>query len=114
MGEPERDREETLASLIRAAAGPGARPDAEARERTLRMLDAEMRASRVPREFPDGILAAFVAFIAALAVWVGLRIGGGSALRPDPSLWMPACVVAANFFFLPVAILVIVLRRRHV
>ncbi|MBN1421878.1 MAG: hypothetical protein JXP34_24105 [Planctomycetes bacterium] len=114
MDAREDDREEILGRLIRAAAGPGARPDPDARRRMLRRLESEMRVAPAPREFPDGILAFLVGFILILAARVGLRLAAGSALRADPALWAPACAVAANLCFLPVAILVIVLRRRHV
>ena len=105
--------EQNDARLIRAAMRGGSRPRPEAKERALRMLNAEQRAMRESADFPNSILVILAVVLMVVTMLLGLRSFGiiGWAISSVP-LAIATWLVYANLVTVPVAGIVIVLRRR--
>jgi hypothetical protein len=101
----EDNRNDNLARLIAASAGPESRPDRAVRAATFRLLIAEMRRLH-PVQFPDAGLALLSAGLACMAL---ILIAGTGTTGPRLA---GLIAIAANLVIVPVAAIVIVWRRR--
>lgn len=105
--------EENTARLIRSALGADARPPFVAKERVLRRLLAEQRARLERAEFPDSVLAALVGLLAVVGVWLtAQRLGPGLPAASSLPLTIAMWLVCVNLSAIPVAGIIIVIRRR--
>jgi hypothetical protein len=115
MNPQESQSERNLERLIRASCGPETRLAPLAREQLHQRLSAALREKRRPEEFPARWLALFSGLILLLAatsflpLWnTGVRLPQSFGLNPV------GCLVFVNLACLPIASLVIILRRKHV
>jgi hypothetical protein len=106
-------QEENEGRLIKAAMGGDALPTPETERRVLRLLLAEQQAASQVAEFPTGILAALVGVLVVLIGLVLVQTSGVWvwAISSVP-LAIAACMVCLNIAAVPVAGIVIVMRRR--
>lgn len=102
-----------LERLIRAACGAEARPTPATRRRLRRRLSAVLSETRPPREFPAGILALLGGLI-LLSAAAGFLSGRAAGVRLPLGIALnPASLMAlVNLAALPIASLVIVIRRK--
>lgn len=105
--------EQNLGRLLRASCGPEARVTPAERERLRQELASAFCARPKPTEFPGvvlGILTCLVLLFGGawgVAVWVGgAGLPGGSPGAPF------AALVVVNLLAIPVASVVIILRRK--
>jgi len=111
--------EQNTERLIRAGFGPEMRPDPAVREQTLRSLVGHIRTKRPATAFPVGILVILAGILVAMAVCLA---GGVLAAEPawptglEPlSLKLLVLTVALNVIWIPIASMLLVIRRhRHV
>lgn len=102
------------ARLIRAASGPSVRPSDQARERTFRSLRDLVRARYAGAGFPDVAVALLGGALLAMLAWLAIQLGQQEPLRPiDPSLLVAAAWVLPNLAAVPVAAIVISIRRNR-
>ena len=115
MNVPSDHTDENLARLIQAGFGPESLPDLRARARVFQCLAEHLPGRQSAAIFPQGILLALVGILILLAVclaaqphWTGI----------PPSMSLPNLIVGIvlilNLVFIPIASIVIVLRRRYV
>jgi len=106
--------EENTARLVRAAYGPSARPSPQASERVFRLLLGHVKERPATPSFPDAALVALGALVAAVAVCVAAQVVlPRASLGASPSLLAAAMMLVLNLAWVPVAGIVIVMRRRH-
>lgn len=106
--------EENTARLVRAAYGPSARPSPEASQRVFRLLLGHVRVRPATPGFPDAALVALGAIVVFLAVGLAIQVAFPmTSLNASPSLLAAAMVLILNLAWVPVASIVIVLRRRY-
>jgi len=106
--------EENAARLVRAAYGPSARPSPKASKRVFRLLLGQVRARSATPSFPDAALAVLGAIVALLAVFLAVQSAlPRTSLGTNPSLLAAAIMLVLNLAWVPVASIVIVMRRRH-
>ncbi|MGA2062404.1 MAG: hypothetical protein ABSG67_18125 [Thermoguttaceae bacterium] len=107
--------EENLSRLILAGFGPESRPDPRARARVFQYLAEHLPGRQSARAFPERSMLALVGILILMAVclavqphWTGI----------PPSMSLPNLIVGIvlilNLVFIPIASVVIVLRRRYV
>ena len=111
MNNEEASYEQNLGRLLQVSCGAEARVTPAARDRLRRRLSAECRAA--PAEFPAVVLGVLTCILvlraagsAAASLHPGSLLANATAFSPFGAL------VLVNFLCLPVASLVIVLRRR--
>jgi hypothetical protein len=113
MNQPESPFDRNLERLIRASLGPETRLTPSAQEHLRLRLTAVLREKRRPKEFPAGILALFSSLILLLAAANILSIGHTSMRWPESFTLNPVgLLVLVNLACLPIASLVIILRRK--
>lgn len=111
MNDHETNFEQNLARMLKASCGPGTRVTPDARERLRHELAATLRVRRQPSEFPGAALAALSLLV--LLLWAAAWPGGAGLPGKFPAV--PVMVLAVvNLAGIPIASLVIVLRRRYV
>jgi hypothetical protein len=115
MNEQESQSEGNLERLIRASCGPETRSAPLAREQLHQRLSAALREKRRPAEFPAGWLALFSGLILLLAATSVLPLWNTS-VRPSQIFELNPVggIALVNLACLPIASLVIILRRKHV
>jgi hypothetical protein len=115
MNEPEANFEKNLERLLPASCGPETRVSPAVRERFGRQLAAMLPARPRPAEFPGALLAALTGLMLLFcATWgVAAWPSGAGLLRNFPTVLILVLVVV-NVMGLPVASLIIVLRRKYV
>ena len=108
----ERYLDKNTARLVWAAFGPDARPSEQAAERLFLAVRALVRARAAVVAFPDAAVGILGAMLVLVAIWLSIQlvITGTYALGVPPLLVMAAWL-AANLALLPVASVVILLRR---
>lgn len=110
----ENRQEANVARLIRAGFGPASRPSPHAGEQAFRRLVIEWRAQQAGAGFPDRIVVLLTGVLLLMGAWLTVQVVGPGV---SPLTAVPAIVVvgllAANLVLVPVASLVIVLRRRY-
>jgi hypothetical protein len=107
--------EEDLARLIAAGFGPEARPGERARAATLRNLRARLRPRRVATAFPEHVLCLLLGALMLLGASLAAEMIEADFFcgSPTPNLVF-AAVLLLNVAFVPIAGVVIVIRRRNV
>jgi len=106
--------EENTARLVRAAYGPLARPSPQASRRVFRLMLDHLRVGSATPGFPDAAVVTLGATLAALAVCLAIRaVLSSTSLVVDPSLLATATWLVLNLAWVPVASIVVVVRRRH-
>jgi hypothetical protein len=114
MNERERYLDRNTAHLIRAALGSQARPSARAAEQALRLLLDQVRERSAKAPFPDAAVGILGATLVLAATWFTVQVIVSSpSLTANPSLLMMAAWLAANLALLPVASIVILIRRQR-
>jgi hypothetical protein len=112
MAEANRHLEENTAQLIRAAFGPEVRPDRAAMERTAKLIRS--RARQAESVFWDGAAVVLAGILMVLAVWlVAVTFETGGPLPDSLPVVCVAFVLIANLVWVPIAGILIVMRRRH-
>jgi hypothetical protein len=113
MNQQESQFDQNLERLIQASCGPETRPKPSAREQLHQRLSAELREIRRQEEFPAGILAVLSGVVLLLVAasflspsYTAVRISHGFELNPI------GFVILVNLACLPIASLVIILRRK--
>jgi len=113
MNQQESPDDRNLEKLIRASFGPEARLTPETRNRIYRRLVTEWRETHQPKEFPKIILALFSGLFLLLAVTTVPLDWDAGARWPQIFASNPfGLLVLLNVAFLPIAGLVIILRRK--
>lgn len=113
MHDQETPFEQNLPALLRASMGPDARPAPALREELRRQLGEQIAAQARPAEFPPLVLVggSGAALLAGLG-WLAVRLDLGGAA--DLHVLAPVAVLlGVNYLCLPVACLIIILRRKH-
>jgi hypothetical protein len=114
MNERERYLDRNTAHLIRMAFGPHARPSARAAEQALRLLLDQVRERAAEAAFPDAVVGILGATLVLAATWLTAQvIVTGTSLTASPSLLVLAAWLAANLALVPVASIVILIRRQR-
>ena len=114
MNENERYLDRNTAHLVRAAFGPHARPSARVAEQALRLLLDQVRERSTKAPFPDAVVGILGATLVLAAIWLTAQVAvGGTSLTATPSLLVLAAWLSANLALLPVASIVILIRRQH-
>ena len=114
MNERERYLDRNTAHLIRAAFGPHARPSARAAEQALRLLLDQVRERSSEAPFPDAAVGVLGATLVLAATWLTVQvIVSGTSLTVNPALLMMAAWLGANLALVPVASIVILIRRQR-
>ena len=114
MNDRERYLERNTAHLVRAAFGPRARPSARAVERTLRLLLDRVRKRPAEVPFPDAVVGVLGATLVLAATWFTAQVTvTGTLPSANPSLLMMAAWLGANLALVPVASIVILIRRQR-
>jgi hypothetical protein len=113
VNQQETPSERDLERSIRASFGPDARLTPSAREDLHRRLSAALREANRPKEFPAGILALFSGLVLLLAATTILSVGDSNpGLSLSFTLNPVGLLALVNLACLPIASLVIILRRR--
>jgi uncharacterized BrkB/YihY/UPF0761 family membrane protein len=113
MNPPESQFDRNLERLIRSSFGPETRLTPSAREQLRQRLSTAWREKRRPKEFPAGILALFSSLILLLAGADFLSLANTSLRWPESFTLNPVgLLVLVNLVCLPIASLVIILRRK--
>jgi hypothetical protein len=115
MNDENRLMEENTARLIVAGLGPETRPGQRVRAATLRNLRARLRPRRAATAFPEHVLCLLLGTLMLMATSLAAEMieadfSAGSAM---PNLVF-ATVLLLNLAFVPIAGVVIVIRRRNV
>ena len=114
MNERERYLDRNAAHLIRVAFGPHARPSARAAEQALRLLLDQVRERSAKAPFPDAAVGVLGATLVLAATWLTAQvIVTGTLPSANPSLLMMAAWLGANMALVPVASIVILIRRQR-
>ena len=114
MDNRQRYLEDNTARLIRAGLGAPVRLDPLTRQQTLRRLVARLQAKRAVAAFPDWALVILAAALVLAAAWVaGQTLTAGIAVVVSPPLIIMALLWTSSLAWLPLAAVVIVVRRRH-
>lgn len=114
MSDENRFLEENTARLIGGAFGPEARPDRRIKGRTWRLLAAELEGRPAPVPFPAGALVALAGVLAFLAVWFVLQsLGASDPVTMRSPLILVVLLLTMNLAWVPIATVMIVIRRRH-
>ena len=106
--------EENIIRLIQASFSRQARPDAGLHGEMLHRLREEIRTNRAGIEFPNGVLVTLTGILTLMAVWLMIQTTSGQSIMTSPTLTIMAMVLILNLALVPVASLIIVIRRRHV
>lgn len=113
MNNQETSWEQNLGRLLRASCGAEARLGPTARHQLCQRLLAECRVRSAPAEFPAVVLGVLTCVLLLLVAGGALAGLGRGSLPASSSALAPFCALALlNLLCLPVASLVIVLRRR--
>jgi len=114
MSEEARLLEENVARLIRAAHGPSARPSPQAREQTFQLLLSHVRARSMVVDFPDVAVGLLGAVLAVVEIWLVVQVVvADTSFIGNPSLLVMAAVLMLNLALVPIASIVIVVRRQN-
>jgi hypothetical protein len=106
--------EENTARLIRAAYRLSTRPTAQMSKEMLRSLSDHARARSATPAFPDIAIVILGGLLAALPVWLAVQAFlSNTSLVADPSLLATALWLVLNLGVVPVASILIVIRRRY-
>lgn len=113
MNDEEHHLEQNLAILLRAALGGQARPGPQELRTAWRLLSRQRSRRPFPSDFPDSVLALLGLQLVLLGTWMLAR---STHWTGPESVSLPLTVASAwllvNLAFLPVASLVVFLRRR--
>lgn len=113
MNQQESQSDRNLERLIRASCGPETRMTPLAREQLHRRLSAALRKKRRHEEFPTGILALFSGIVLLLTATSFFSLLNRSIRLPLSFGLNPVgLLVLMNLACLPIASLVIILRRK--
>ena len=114
MNDRERYLDRNTAHLVQAAFGPHARPSARAAEQMLRLLLDQVRERSAQAPFPDAAVGILGATLVLAATWLTVQvIVSGTSLTVNPSLLILAAWLGANLALVPVASIVILIRRQR-
>ena len=114
MSDHEINFEQNLGRLMKASCGPETGLSSAARERLRRELAATLRHRLQPTEFPATALGLLTAFVLLLfAAWGACAWPGTAGLAGRLPSGPILALVAVNLVGIPVASLVIVLRRKY-
>ena len=114
MNDSERYLDRNTAHLVRAAFGPHARPSARATEQTLRLLLDRVRKQPAEVPFPDAVMGFLGATLVLAATWLAAQVAViGTLSSGNPALLMLAAWLGANLALVPVASIVILIRRQR-
>ena len=114
MNQRERYLEENTARLIRAAFDPNARPSPHASERAFQSLLADVRARSAAVAFPDSAVGVLGATLALAATWLAIQAAAAAtSFIANPPLLLMAAWLALNLALVPIASVVILIRRQH-
>jgi len=110
-------RENNTAQLIQAGIGADARLDPRVKERVWLRLAAQMSTQPAPAPFPDFAIGTLGVLLVLAAVGALVRYLGTSAPSMLPSMspslfFIPLFFLVLNFAMIPVASILIVIRRR--
>ena len=113
MNDRETFCEQNLGRLLQASCGAEARVTPAARHQLRQRLLAECRAQSVPAEFPAVVLSGLTCVLLLLVAGGALAGLGWGSLPASSTALAPFCaLVLLNLLCLPVASLVIILRRK--
>jgi hypothetical protein len=105
--------EENTARLIRESYSSRVRLDPQLHGDMLRRLRAVSGTHRKKVEFPDGALLGLTGVLALMVVWLMVQVLSGQLILTSAPLTILAVIVVLNLILVPVASMVIVIRRRH-
>ena len=115
MNDGETNFEQNLGRLLQASCGPETRVTPAMRERLRHELAATLGAHPQPAEFAGAALAALTCLVFLLCAAWSLRAWPGGTGLPAKFSTVPVMVlILVNMLGIPVASLVIVLRRKYV
>ncbi|HEY4761664.1 MAG TPA: hypothetical protein VIH42_13880 [Thermoguttaceae bacterium] len=107
--------EDNLARLIQVSYGAESRPNLGAHERTFKYLADNLHSRQSAAVFPEQIVVALVGMLILLAAWLVSQVDWtGMRLSTTLPCLVVACVVLLNLLFIPIASIVILIRRRYV
>jgi hypothetical protein len=114
MDNEDRLLEDNIARLIRAGYGPEVRPNARVRERVFARLASQVRSGSAAAEFPASIIGLLFGALGLMAIWLAApMIGVAARVTSVPSIAIVSAVLLVNLVSVPVAAIIIVIRRRY-
>ena len=114
MSEEGPSLEQNAARLIRAAYGQPTHPTPEAGKKLFRLLLGHIRGRRATPGFPDVAIVVMGGLLALVAGCLAIQALLPSSLRiGDLSLLATAAWLVLNLAVVPVAGIVVVMRRKH-
>ena len=114
MEDSERCLETNVARIMKAGIGMHAQLDECVKEQTWLRLASQLRTHRRAVSFPDLSLIILTGILALLAVLLASEtLGVGASMAMNPLFVVAIVVLALILATIPVAGLVIVIRRRH-
>ena len=114
MKEKEYDLEkENIAHLIQASYSSDARPHPQAGERIYRILFAHSQKRFAIIEFPDTAVGAMGIILVLVAAYATIQLMAGKSYATHPTFLLMIIWLVLNLLVLPVAGVVIVMRRQH-
>ncbi len=107
--------EDNLARLIQVSFGTASCPAPAAREHTFQYLADNLHRSQSAVVFPERIVVALVGMLILMAAWLVSQVDWtGMRLSMTMPCLVVACAVFLNLLFIPIASIIIVIRRRYV
>jgi hypothetical protein len=107
--------ESNVARLIQVGYSAECRPDPARHSGMLRSLEIDLRGQQRIAALPEWIVAALVGFLVFLAGWLALANPQVVMSTGLNSLYFVAAfVLILNLAFIPIASIIIVIRRRYV
>ena len=107
--------EDNLARLIQVSYGAESRPNLGAHERTFKYLADNLHSRQSAAVFPEQIVVALVGMLILLAAWVVSQLDWtGMHLNMKLTWLLMASAVFLNILFIPISIIIVVIRRRYV
>ena len=114
MNHPETPFEDNLERLLQRSCGPNVRATTAMQAKLRREWLAEVRPQARLAEFPTGVLGVMSGVLAIFAVLCAASLwSGGWRAVNSPAVTPFSMLVLVNLLCLPVASLVIILRRRY-
>jgi hypothetical protein len=107
--------ESNISRLIQVGYGAESRPDPAMHSVMLRSLEIDLHGQQRIAALPEWIVAALVGFLVFLAAWLVLANPQVAVPTEFNTLYFTAAfVLILNIVFLPIASIIIVIRRRYV
>ncbi|MGD0655448.1 MAG: hypothetical protein ABSA16_13985 [Thermoguttaceae bacterium] len=115
MNDPREHIDDNVARLIQAGFAAETRPDPAAHARMFECLAYHLQRRQSGSVFPEWIVIAIVGIVFFLAAWLAVQFDWtGMRLNMTLLCLLVASAVFLNILFIPIAIIIILIRRGYV